>query len=240
MSKPTDPTDSPAPAAPSDGVPDVDAPATPSERVHARTFGELVDRALTDTLPPAMAADDRELLDVAALIRAGRADVSAGLPAARISALVDGALLGAVGGPSATAADPAAPGAGVVVALAARRPARPAATSPQRLPWIVAGVATVVAAAAVLALLLRPAPRGPGPASLAETAPVVEVPEHWRSRPADPLIGAIDPARSGDALARIDTIYADRLGGYRERTLSPRRTGVDHAGGRAGDRGGAP
>jgi hypothetical protein len=240
MSKPTDPTDSPAPAAPSDGVPDVDAPATPSERVHARTFGELVDRALTDTLPPAMAADDRELLDVAALIRAGAPTSAPGCRrpgSARWSTARCSARSVARAQPPPIRPRPAP--AWWSRWRRADRPGRPR-PRPQRLPWIVAGVATVVAAAAVLALLLRPAPRGPGPASLAETAPVVEVPEHWRSRPADPLIGAIDPARSGDALARIDTIYADRLGGYRERTLSPRRTGVDHAGGLAGDRGGAP
>ena len=40
------------------------------------------------------------------------------------------------------------------------------------------------------------------------------------ARPADALVGAIPVERAGAALDRIDTIYADRLDGFRARTMS--------------------
>jgi hypothetical protein len=49
------------------------------------------------------------------------------------------------------------------------------------------------------------------------------LPAHQRSRPADPLIGVIGRDRAGDAAARLDVIYADRLDGFRERTLTAPR-----------------
>ena len=51
-----------------------------------------------------------------------------------------------------------------------------------------------------------------------------QVPTAWKSRPADPLIGRIPRERAGDAGTRIDTIFADRLEGYRGRTLARGRT----------------
>jgi hypothetical protein len=39
-------------------------------------------------------------------------------------------------------------------------------------------------------------------------------------RSADALIGPISRESAGDASARIDAIYADRLDGYRERRLA--------------------
>jgi hypothetical protein len=47
------------------------------------------------------------------------------------------------------------------------------------------------------------------------------LPETMRSRAADELVGEITRERSGDALERIDAIYADRLDGYRELALAP-------------------
>jgi hypothetical protein len=48
------------------------------------------------------------------------------------------------------------------------------------------------------------------------------VPVEWTSRPADSLIGPIARDRAGDASARIDAIFADRLDGFRARRLTPR------------------
>jgi hypothetical protein len=56
-------------------------------------------------------------------------------------------------------------------------------------------------------------------------------PASWLSRPTDPLIGPIPRERDGDASARIDYIFADRLDGFRERRLSR---------GMSGTRGGTP
>jgi hypothetical protein len=40
------------------------------------------------------------------------------------------------------------------------------------------------------------------------------------SRPSDALIGPIEREQAGDASARLDTIFADRLDLYRERRWS--------------------
>src|SRR5688572_31860139 len=52
------------PVIPPDDVPEPDAEPTSAEKAQARAFGELLDKALAGRTPPAMAADDRELLEV--------------------------------------------------------------------------------------------------------------------------------------------------------------------------------
>ena len=54
------------------------------------------------------------------------------------------------------------------------------------------------------------------------------VPTSWTSRPADPLIGPIAREHAGDASTRIDTIFADRLDGYRERELAAEGEAMKH------------
>jgi hypothetical protein len=46
------------------------------------------------------------------------------------------------------------------------------------------------------------------------------LPLDQRSRPTDSLFGPIARDRAGDATTRIDTIFADRLDGYRDRELA--------------------
>jgi hypothetical protein len=199
-------------------VPDPDAEPTAAERAHAKTFAELVDKTLSGRTPPAMSADDRALLEVATVIRAASGGLA--LPAARQSALIEDVLRQAVGIGAPVA--PASPGAspGAVTPIGRGRARRWA-------PWAVAGGSSLVAAAAVVALWLRPPPKAAAP-----VAPVAEVvPASWRSRPADPLIGPIAREQAGDAGARIDYIFADRLDGFRERRWSP---------GAPGSRGGKP
>ena len=84
------------------------------------------------------------------------------------------------------------------------------------LPWALTGASTAIAAAAMLVLWLR----GPEKQIVQETA---QVPTSWTSRPADPLIGPIARENAGDASARIDYLFADRLEGYRDRRLSGAR-----------------
>jgi hypothetical protein len=171
-------------------VPAPDAEPTAAERAHARTFAELVDKTLAGRTPPAMSADDRALLEVATVIRAACGDVE--LSETRRRAVVEDALRQAVGGTGASAA--------AIVPLAARR-------SRRAVPWVVSCASAVVAAAAVVALLLRA--RVPA-----------QAPTAWRSRPSDALIGQIRRDQAAAASTRIDTIFADRLDGYRERRLS--------------------
>ncbi len=195
-------------------VPGPDDLAGAAEKARARAFGDLIDKVLAGRAPAAVPAEERALLEVATVIRAAARPVELG--AARTRSVVEAALATAIerkgGGP--TLSDPAMTVPGVVPLDRARR-------ARGLVPWITAGVATAVAAAAVALLLARPA-SPPAPAAPVATAPVAE---HLRSRPADPLIGVIAPAPSLEAAAgatvvRIDTIYADRLAGFRERTLA--------------------
>jgi hypothetical protein len=175
-------------------VPDPDAEPTPAELAHARRFSELVDKTLAGRTPPAMSAEDRALLEVATVIRAtgGQLELAPG----RRRALVEDVLRQAIG---------AAPSTGGSVTPIGRARAR------RWAPWIVAGTSALVAAAALALVWLRPA-----------EAPQAgrEVPVEWTSRPADALIGPIGRDHAGDAGARIDTIFADRLDGFRARRLA--------------------
>jgi hypothetical protein len=174
-------------------VPDPDAEPTAAERAHAKTFAELVDKTLAGRTPPAMSTDDRALLEVATVIRAASGKVS--LPASTRRSVVEDALRQAVGGAGASSAIPITRGR-------ARRWA----------PWAIAATSTLVAAAAVILLLLRPSPR--------HAAPTASLPTAWTSRPTDPLFGPIERNQDGDAASRIDTIFADRLDGYRDHQLA--------------------
>ena len=177
-------------------VPDPGAEATPSERTHAKAFADLIDKALAGRTPPAaMSADDRALLEVATVIRA--ASGNAELAAAKRSSLVESALRQAIGGKAAVAK---------VTPISRARAKRFA-------PWIVAGTSMAVAAAAIVLWL-----RAPRQVNVIERVPTAmpTLPENWKSRPTDSLIGPIERVHAGDASARIDTIFADRLDGYRE------------------------
>jgi hypothetical protein len=181
-------------------VPEPLTEASPSERAHAKTFADIVDKALVGKAPVAMSADDRALLEVATVIRAtaGRAELSA----ERSRSIVDDVLRGAIGEKPAARTVTPLPG--------------PRAWG----PWFVAGASTLVAAAAVVALWLR----GPvQPTSVTQTAAPVDVaaaPSTWMSRSADGLVGPIARDKSGAAAERIDYLFADRLDGFRERSLS--------------------
>jgi hypothetical protein len=187
-------------AAPS---PDPDAPATPAELAQARRFGELVEKTLSGPPPPAMSADDRALLEVATVIRATRGNVE--LAPGRQRAIVEDALRQAIGDA------PASSGAQAPIARPAGR---------RWVPWLVAGASAAVAAAAILTLWLRAPGAGGQGGVLAERMPAgspAALPAEWTSRPADALVGPIARPHAGDASARIDAIFADRLAGYRAR-----------------------
>jgi hypothetical protein len=202
-------------------VPDPDAEPTAAERAHAKTFAELVDKTLSGRTPPAMSADDRALLEVATVIRA----TSGGLPlaAGKKRDLIEDVLRQAVGGAGAGASRSTMTGA--VTPIQRGRARRWA-------PWVIAGASTLVAAAAIATLWLR---TPPAPAPVAQA-----VPARWTSRPTDPLIGPIPRERAGDAGARIDYIFADRLDGFRERRWSPRLREQGSSPGAPASRGGKP
>ena len=175
-------------------IPDPDAPPTASERAHAKTFGELVGKALEGRLPPAISTEDRALLEVATVIRAA----SGSLPLAPgvQRSIVEDAMRQAIGEPRPT-------GDAIPIARARNR---------RWLPWTISGAASLVAAAAIALLVMRaPKPVAPATAS---------VPATWKSRPSDALIGPIARERAGDAAARLDYIFADRLDAYRERRFA--------------------
>jgi hypothetical protein len=176
-------------------VPEPGADPTPAELAHARRFAELVDKTLSGRTPPAMSADDRALLEAATVIRAAHGRVE--LAASTERALVEDVLRQAVGAPR--------------LQVSAARPVARASVR-RHAPWLVAGAASLVAAAAVVALWLRT------PDKL--VAPEAAEPAEWRSRPADALVGPIARERAGAAGSRIDEIFADRLEGFRARQLT--------------------
>jgi hypothetical protein len=183
------------------GVPAPDEPADDLERARARSFAERID-ALIDgrSHPREMASDVCDLLSDAAAIRAAAAAEPPARPD-RMMRAVDAALAGF----GAAARADEAEGDPRVARRLAWRPA---------LPWIAAAVAA--AATAMFAL-------GPKtPSSLGDAAHAAEsISTSMTSRPADDLIGAIGPDQAADARSRTDTIFADRLRGYRELAWQP-------------------
>jgi len=174
-------------------VPEPDAEPTASERAHAKTFADLVDKTLSGRTPPAMSADDRALLEVATVIRAAHGKVE--LPESRQRSAIEDALRSRVSAPSS----------GVVPIT------RSISFLGARAPWIVAGVSALCAAAAILLWLRAPKPTA---------AVAAKIPTAWKSRPTDALIGTITREHAGEASTRIDTIFADRMDGYRDRRLT--------------------
>lgn len=179
--------------------------ATASERARAKTFADIVDKAITGRAPAAMSADDRALLEVATVIRA--ANGQAELAATRQRSIVEDALRQAIGDATANTSGQL----GVVPIGSARK---------KWLPWALTGASTAIAAAAMLVLWLRAPSKD---IVIEETA---QLPSSWTSRPADPLIGPIARENAGDASERIDYLFADRLEGYRDRRLSGRSGGT--------------
>jgi hypothetical protein len=220
-----------------------DDPASPVERAQAESFARLVDQLMAgDSLPPAMASDERILVEVTAVMRACVGDpLDVELDTSRRDALIDQALLQALeqapeqnrrerpegeNDPEAASEHDAA-GAGRFGELPPARPAHPdhapddvidlGARRRGRLGTIIPWALTAAAAAAALFLALqRPAPERT--ASLPEPAPA-SVSEVHRSRPADALIGQIPRDRAERASDRLDMIYADRMAGYRDLRL---------------------
>ena len=186
-------------------IPEPDTEATPSERIHARTFADIIDKTLTNKTPAAMSADDRALVEVATVIRAANGQMT--LAPEKQRSIVEDALRQAIGGAAASTS-------GAVTPIGRARSSR------RWVPWAVTAMTTAIAAAAVLVLWLR-APR----TQYVDKPAVAKVPETWRSRAVDPLIGPIARESAGDASSRIDYIFADRLDGYRDRRLSGRARG---------------
>ncbi len=183
-----------------DAIPEPDDAASSSERLRAAQFASLLDDAAAGALPAALELETRHNLEIAVALQAVAGQHQ--LDDATASAMVASVLQN-------NAVAPAVP-TPMLDQLAAQRQRKQArnATSQARMPWIIAATSTLVAAAAIVLLMLRPTvtPRMPA------TAPL---PLAWQSRPADALVGAIDRAQAGNAAMRIDAIYADRLDGYR-------------------------
>lgn len=187
-----------------DEVPDVDAPPSAAELAHAASFATLLEKAERGRLPAALDTDERALLETATVLRAAGGEVS--LDEQARHALVTSVL-------EATAeARRAAHGAGVrrVSAPMRAHPTPPGKSWRWRaMPWALAAASM---AAAVSALWLRV----PQKVIVQRAAPVAPA---FTSRPADLVVGEISRAASGEAARRIDSIYSDRLDGYRAAVL---------------------
>lgn len=187
-------------------VPDADVAATAAEKARAVSFAELIDKAIAGRTPPALSADERALLEVTTVIRAatGHGELAPGPRRAVIEHALASAL-GQAGGDQAAERNALR----LSGPMEAQREARLAGRG-RWVPWALAATTTAMAAAAGAALWLR------APRHVTVSAPA---PMHWRSRPADALVGEISREAAGDAAARLDSIYSDRLDGFREATL---------------------
>jgi hypothetical protein len=172
---------------------------TEEEQARAAQFARLVDEMKDgEPAPPALDAEDRELLEAAQLIASASAKEPAALSPRKKLGIVAGALseFGKRGEiiPLPTAAPP----------LPEKYDLRPKIA--RRLgTWI--GVAGLAAAVLFLFFTVR-----------TPTAPVRIYPVGETSRPTDALVGRIERADADRASRRLDLIYADRLAGYRDLT----------------------
>ncbi len=200
----------------SDLIPDPDATATDAEKARAKSFAALVDDMVDGkALPPAMPAEDRELLTAATMIHASTTEVE--LDAAKRDSLIEKAFQQTLPDQLRSVEDDTASGgAGVapIASLSDRRNRR------QAVPWMIAAVA----AAAAVFFALNPMTRSPKRATTVKTRLIEQTPvsAQHRSRPADPLIGRITTNNSAAASQRLDRIFSDRLSGYRDLRLRRR------------------
>jgi hypothetical protein len=215
-------------------VPDPDAEPTAAERAHAKAFADLVDKAIASgRLPPAMSADDRALLEVATVIRASTGGMS--LAPSKQASVIEGALRQAIGGTNAAATSLSST---PVVSIRSRR----------WVPWAVASASSLVAAAAIVMLVVRKptvvvtptAAEVPMSWKSRPSDPLIGRISHDCGKPAagegkaggegqGPRTGgthdrAQECAREATAKAssRIDSIFDDRLDGYRDRQFARR------------------
>lgn len=177
-------------------------PADPAEIAQATAFAGLIDTVIAgDKLPAVMAAEQREMVETAAILRANlRADGSVG---SGVSSVV-GRVMSQVSESSQEQEQTQQGDSGIIDFQARRR---------RRVRWLSAGTAALAAAAVLFFVLRSPGP----PASDSGARPVLSMIHH--SRPADPLIGEIPREQADRASDRLDTIYADRMAGYRDLRL---------------------
>lgn len=185
-------------------------PADPAESAQAAAFAELLDSVIGGKdLPPVMAAEHRELVETAAILRANlRADGSVGSGVSDVVAQVMGQVTGAREGESTDEGrsqdrDSSQGADSGVIDLAARRR--------RRRRWLSVGTAAVAAAVVLVFALRTPPPRTGSGATAESTLSMIH-----HSRPADQLIGEIPRERADRASDRLDTIYADRMAGFRD------------------------
>lgn len=171
---------------------DDDEPPTKEELAAAKALAGHVDSLLEgNALPSVLESEERELAELSGMIHAAHSPAT--LDATRGASIIEAAL---------------AQGAGV--GDATNELARARAKRASRLPYV--GL-TLAAAAAIAFLVMRPAPDSKTQRS--PVARVMELPLSQQSRPGDALVGQIAREASAEARMRLDTLYGDRMAGYR-------------------------
>jgi hypothetical protein len=173
-----------------DAVPEPDDASTSSERMRAAQFANLLDDNAKAAASPALEISVRQTLETAVALQASAGHSS--LSNQQANDMVSAVLSSVIAQPKAV---------DDVSAMKLRRQQKNRTIT----PWLVAASSAVVAAAAVVFMMIRPTP-----SQTNRTLPLA-----WQSRPSDAVVGVIDRQHSGDAIARIDAIYQDRLDGYR-------------------------
>lgn len=189
---------------------DDDKNASRRERARAEAFSELVAKVVDGAgSPPALGADDRALAETMVAVRAVMGEPS--LSPARTQAIIDDAF--------AEVRQPRQDPNGIRTRGAENPASDLEAARDRRKRRLVGAAGFVMATCAAAAIVLVFVSR----ADRVEPAPLVERPIAQTSRRADVLFGEIPSDRAGLASQRMDTIYADRLTGYRALALGGTR-----------------
>ena len=223
--EPPDQADAAEPEASGTNGPDGAGFAGAEEQARAASLARLIDRlSAGEPPPPAMPAEERLLLDTAAMIRA--AHVAQPLQPRQVNAIVADALAEPGELPRRVSRLIQFPGARqggeATQGAAGAEPAGRASVSgidlrPRSARIKVAVGGLVLAMAAALALWLWSGRRGPGGAGGGGGVAAAGLPSKLVSRSAGPLLGGpIASVEAAEARARLDLVYADRMNGYRE------------------------
>ncbi len=169
---------------------------SPEELVEAQKFSEAMQPSLKGArLPAIMDAETRELAILSSIVHSSFHDTE--LDGTKEASIIDAAFSQAIG---ISPTQEESPSNQLAEARSKRR------------RYLRYAIGTGVAVAAALLLYLQTSPKvvAPQNAVIMRTLPIAE-----QSRPTSPLVGQIGRSNAAQASSRLDTIYSDRLSGYR-------------------------
>ena len=169
---------------------------SPEELAEAQKFAEAIQPTFDgDHLPAILDAETRELATLSSIVHSSFHDAQ--LSTAKEASIVDAAFSQAIG---ISPTQKESPDNQLADARTKRR---------RNLRYTI-GTGLAMAAALFLYLQRSPKVATPKSASIIRNLPIAQ-----QSRPTSPLVGQIKRSNAAQASHRLDTIYSDRLSGYR-------------------------